>query len=81
MGLRDILMKNGPRGRPRRCGSDAIMIAILGLLAYNVFKGSGGQAAPLLWATPQPDRRQWAGVSEIGQQISMSLKPGGSVHR
>jgi hypothetical protein len=58
VGLHDILMKNGPRGRPSRTGSDGgmwrIMIAILGLLAYNMFKGSGGQAAPLLRATPQP---------------------------
>ena len=40
MGLRDILMKNGPGGRPSRTGSDGgvwlIMKAILGLLAYNV---------------------------------------------
>jgi len=56
--LRDILMKNGPCGRPSRSGSDGemsrIMISILGLLAYNVFKGSRGQAAPLLRATPHP---------------------------
>jgi hypothetical protein len=66
VGLRDILMKNGPRGRPSRTGSDGgmwrIMKAILGLclLAYNVFKGSGGQAASLLPATPA--RRRAAGL-------------------
>ncbi|MDQ6704121.1 MAG: hypothetical protein M3Z96_14070 [Pseudomonadota bacterium] len=54
MGLLDIIqgMKNGPRGQrqPSRSGgggwTSRIMMALLGLLAYKAFKGSGGQAAP-----------------------------------
>ena len=70
MGFRDILegMKNGPRGqrRPSCSGSGSwmsrIMMAILGLLAYKAFKGSGGQDAPtdsgkLSDSSPPP--RRW----------------------
>jgi hypothetical protein len=54
MGLRDIFngMQYGPRGQrqPSISGSGGgmsqIMMALLGLLAYKAFKGSGGQAAP-----------------------------------
>jgi hypothetical protein len=54
MGLRDIFngMLNGPRGQrqPSSSGSGGgmsrIMMALLGLLAYKAFKGSGSQAAP-----------------------------------
>jgi hypothetical protein len=52
MGLRDIIqgMKNGPRGQPQPSssgrGGGMSRIALLGLLAYNAFKGSGGQAGP-----------------------------------
>jgi hypothetical protein len=55
-------MKNGPRGQPSRSGSDGgrIMMAILG-------KGSGGQAAPLLRATPQPRRSADFNEPEAGR--------------
>ena len=56
MGLLDILngMQNGPRGapQPRKQGESGgmspMMMALLGLLAYKAFKGSGGPstAAP-----------------------------------
>jgi hypothetical protein len=69
MGLRDIIqgMKNGPRGqRPPsssggRGGMSRIMMALLALVAYKVFKGSGGQATPTDSGTPDPDppRRRW----------------------
>ena len=69
MGLRDILngMKNGPRGqcRPSSSGSGGgmsrIMMALLGLLAYKVLKGSGGQAAPPDGNSPvpSPPPRRW----------------------
>jgi hypothetical protein len=70
MGLRDIIqgMKNGPRGQPRLSNSSSgggrspILMAILGLLAYKAFKGSGGQAAPTDPDTPpdpSPPPRRW----------------------
>ncbi len=53
MGLRDIIqgMKNGPRGQRQPSssgggGMSRIMMALLGLLAYKVLKGNGGQAGP-----------------------------------
>lgn len=71
MGLRDIIqgMKNGPRGQPRPSSSGSgggmsrIMMALLALLAYRSFKGSGGQAAPTddsgTPPDPNPPRRRW----------------------
>lgn len=70
MGLRDIFqgMKNGPRGQrqPRSSGSGGgmsrIMMAVLALLAYKVFKGSGGQASPTDSGNPpdaNPPPRRW----------------------
>jgi hypothetical protein len=71
MGLRDIIqgMKNGPRGqrRPSSSGSGGgmsrIMMALLALLAYKVFKGSGDQATPTddsgTPPDPNPPRRRW----------------------
>jgi uncharacterized protein YidB (DUF937 family) len=54
MGLQDILtgMMNGPRGQPQPSsggsssggGMSPLVMALLGLLAYKAFKGSGGQA-------------------------------------
>jgi hypothetical protein len=70
MGLRDIIrgMKNGPRGQrqPSTSGSGGgmsrIMMALLALLAYKTFKGSGGQTAPTGSGTPlTPTRRRVAG--------------------
>jgi uncharacterized protein YidB (DUF937 family) len=53
MGLLDILtgMQNGPRGQRQPGtgssggGMSPMMMALLGLLAYKAFKGSGGRAA------------------------------------
>jgi hypothetical protein len=69
MGLRDILrgMKNGPRGQRQPSSSGGgglsrIMMALLALLAYKSFKGSGGQAAPTDSGNPpdpNPPRRRW----------------------
>ena len=69
MGLRDIIegMKNGPRGQRRPSssgggGMSRIMMAILGLLAYKAFKGSGRQDAPTDLGTPpdpSPPPRRW----------------------
>jgi len=70
MGLRDIIqgMKNGPRGQrqPSNSGSGGgmsrIMMALLALLAYKTFKGSGGQAAPTDSGNPpdpNPPPRRW----------------------
>jgi hypothetical protein len=70
MGLRDIIqgMKNGPRGQPQPSSSGSgggmsrIMMALLGLLAYKAFKGSGGQAGPSPNGSPlDPGRppRRW----------------------
>jgi hypothetical protein len=65
MGLRDIFngMQNGPRGQrqPSISGSGGgmsrIMMALLGLLAYKSFKGSGGQAAPTDAGNPPKPQR------------------------
>ena len=55
MGLQDILtgMMNGPRGQRQPSsgsssggGMSPLMMALLGLLAYKAFKGSGGQSRP-----------------------------------
>jgi uncharacterized protein YidB (DUF937 family) len=68
MGLLDILngMQNGPRGQrqappPTQPGSSGsggglspLMIALLGLLAYNAVKGRGGQAAAPGQSAPLP---------------------------
>jgi hypothetical protein len=70
MGIRDIIqgMKNGPRGqrRPSTSGSGGgmsrTMMALLALIAYKVFKGSGDQATPTNSGTPDdpnPPRRRW----------------------
>lgn len=67
MGLMDILngMQNGPGGarqpQPQSRGSSGsgggmspLMMALLGLLAYNAFKGRGGQAAAPGQPAPMP---------------------------
>jgi uncharacterized protein YidB (DUF937 family) len=66
MGLMDILngMQNGPGGarqpQPQSRGSGSgggmspLMMALLGLLAYNAFKGRGGQAAAPGQPAPMP---------------------------
>ena len=70
MGLLDIIqgMKNGPRGQrqPSTSGSGGgmsrFMMALLALLAYKAFKGSGDRAAPTDSGTPadpNPPRRRW----------------------
>jgi uncharacterized protein YidB (DUF937 family) len=55
MGLQDILtgMMNGPRGQRQPStesgsggGMSPLVMALLGLLAYKAFKGSGGQSRP-----------------------------------
>jgi uncharacterized protein YidB (DUF937 family) len=53
MGLLDILtgMQNGPHGNQSQAGQKSggmspLMMALLGLLAYKAFKGSGSQQAP-----------------------------------
>jgi uncharacterized protein YidB (DUF937 family) len=56
MGLQDILtgMMNGPRGGQRQPSTESgsgggmspLVMALLGLLAYKAFKGSGGQSRP-----------------------------------
>jgi uncharacterized protein YidB (DUF937 family) len=62
MGLQDILtgMMNGPRGQPQPGsgsssggGMSPLVMALLGLLAYKAFKGSGGQAPPQQAPYPQ----------------------------
>jgi hypothetical protein len=69
MGLRDIIqgMKNGPRGQRQpgisgRGGMSRIMMALLALVTYKTFKGSGGQASPTDSGNPpdpNPPRRRW----------------------
>lgn len=67
MGLRDVIqgMKNGPRGRPQPSksggGRSRIMMAILAILAYKVFKGNADQDAPADSGNPNtdPPRRRW----------------------
>lgn len=70
LGLRDIIqgMKNGPRGQQQRSSSGSgggmsrLMMALLALLAYKAFKGSGDQPAPNDSGTrpdPNPPRRRW----------------------
>ena len=71
MGILDIIqgMKNGPRGQRQPSGSGSrggmsrIMMAILALLAYKVFKRNGDQAAPTASGNPPnpnpPPRRRW----------------------
>jgi uncharacterized protein YidB (DUF937 family) len=66
MGLMDILngMQNGPGGAPQPKaqsrgsggggGMSPLMMALLGLLAYNAFKGKGGQAAAPGQPAPMP---------------------------
>jgi hypothetical protein len=63
MGLRDIIqgMKNGPRGQRQPGGSGSggmsrIMMALLALVAYKTFKGSGGTDTR---PDPDPPRRRW----------------------
>jgi uncharacterized protein YidB (DUF937 family) len=75
MGLMDILngMQNGPGGarqpQPQSRGSGSgggmspLMMALLGLLAYNAFKGRGGQAA----APGQPAPTPSGGTVTAGQ--------------
>jgi uncharacterized protein YidB (DUF937 family) len=67
MGLLDILngMQNGPRGQRQPSGTSGnksggmspMMMALLGLLAYKAFKGSGNRAsAPGAGQPPAPGR-------------------------
>ena len=82
MGLFDIIqgMKNGPRGQRQpsssgsRGGMSRIMMALLALLAYKVFKRNGGQAAPTNSGNPRtPTRRGGGGcrvVRGVGEEAA-----------
>ena len=92
MGLQDILtgMMNGPRGGQRQPSTESgsgggmspLVMALLGLLAYKAFKGSGGQGRPAPMppqGMPQGGNMQ-AGGGGLGDLLGGLLgggRPGG----
>lgn len=84
MGLQDILtgMMNGPRGQRQPStesgsggGMSPLVMALLGLLAYKAFKGSGGQSRP----APMPPQggNMQAGGGGLGDLLGGLLGGGG----
>jgi uncharacterized protein YidB (DUF937 family) len=88
MGLLDVLngMQNGPRGapQPRKQGESGgmspMMMALLALLAYKAFKGSGSRQAPAPAGTGNDRASLPQGGGGLGDLLGGMLggKPGAS---